>query len=203
MKCNVGKVRLKIPKGWTLIPGPSDVPDCVALFSKTDSARCAVQLQPTVLDECMPFDEPQVVIDGIHGALEDNQGLVEVKAGSEERGRFIYSIVKSLQEPSGVLYILTMDLAVGTGYVRLQGWFSEVGTTGMRDNMVFAMKIKGGTQDFECIRAGWARDPYDKDYTRGALMNASEGELYDELFPDHPLSVARRFVSEIVKANLH
>ena len=177
-------------------------PDCVALFSKTDSARCAVQLQPAVQDECMPFDEPQQVIDGIHDVLEDNQGLIEVKAASQERGRFIYSIVKSQSEPSGMLYILTADLAVRSGYVRLQGWFSEVDTTGMRDNMVFAMKLKGAAQDFDRIRSGWTQDPYDKDYTRGALMNASEAECYDELFPSHPLSVTRRFVAQIIEGNL-
>ena len=203
MKCNVGDVSLEIPEGYTQIDDEEVPPECVAFFTQTPSANCAVQLQPSGRDECMPFDEPQVVIDGIHGALGEKQGLVDVKAGSEKQGRFIYSIVKSQNEPSGMLYILTMDLEVSTHYVRLQGWFNEAGTTGIRDSTVFAMRLKSNLSDFERIHEGWVQDPYDKDFVRGALMNESEKEEFDEAFPDHPLSVARRFASDIVKANLH
>lgn len=38
-------------------------------------------------------------------------------------------------------------------------------------------------------------------YNRGIHMNLSEREVFDVFIPDHPLSEARRFVSEITKMN--
>ena len=45
----------------------------------------------------------------------------------------------------------------------------------------------------------WWFDPYDKDYKHPFLMNLSEKEEYDELFPDHPLSQCRKFVKYITE----
>ena len=47
--------------------------------------------------------------------------------------------------------------------------------------------------------AGWVCDPYDKDYTRGARMNLSEQEKYDEMFPGFPLSMCREFIRVVTE----
>ena len=44
----------------------------------------------------------------------------------------------------------------------------------------------------------WCCDPYDIDYKNGCLMNRSEDEKYDAMFPMHPLAQARAFVYDIV-----
>jgi len=48
---------------------------------------------------------------------------------------------------------------------------------------------------------GWVADPYDPTYMQGALMNLSEKEEYDEAFPNHPLSQARKIVKFLIENN--
>ena len=45
---------------------------------------------------------------------------------------------------------------------------------------------------------GWSKDPYDENITTGVLMNQSEKEEYDEMFPGFPLTMCREFVRCIV-----
>ena len=45
--------------------------------------------------------------------------------------------------------------------------------------------------------AGWTKDPYDESYRRGALMNLSELEEFDEQFPGSALSMCRELVKAI------
>ena len=44
------------------------------------------------------------------------------------------------------------------------------------------------------INQGWTCDPYDEKIDRGALMNISEQERFDEMFPGFPLSMCRELV---------
>ena len=66
--------------------------------------------------------------------------------------------------------------------------------------MVFSI-IKSAAPDrsVEDIFGGWTRNPYDESVKDGALMNLSEQEEYDEMFPEHPLSMCRKFVKCIVE----
>lgn len=45
------------------------------------------------------------------------------------------------------------------------------------------------------------RDPYDENYKEGFLMNVSEDESMDEQFPDHPLSMLRKYVKWVIENN--
>ena len=47
----------------------------------------------------------------------------------------------------------------------------------------------------------WARDPYVPDYKNGLLMEWTEDEKYDDLFPYDPLSEARSFIRYLVANN--
>ena len=141
---------------------PEDPPHCRTYGYETPGALCYVQVYPISAEQAMPYEDPRAVIDGIHGALAEDQGLIEVSSGITRLDRrYLYSVVKSLKQPSGVQYCLTLHLEFPGCNMQVKAFFDEWGTTGVRDAMV-----------------------YDTD-----------------LFPDHPLSEARRFVREVIGLN--
>jgi hypothetical protein len=111
-----------------------------------------------------------------------------------------YSIVKTKLNPSGMQYILTMHIDYGTDTICVQSFFSEKGMTGQRDSIVLDRLISEGVVTMPDF-SNWKSDPYDKNYSRGLLMNLSELRKYDEQFPTHPLSEIRKFVDFIIKNN--
>lgn len=192
---------------------PGDPAGSVALGWDTSGSGCFVTLAPLDGNEAMPTDDPRAIIDGIHEALDDDQGLVEVQTGASAAGRpFSYSVVKTAQVPSGVQYGLLLHLLdpdegrQPPANVAVQGYFDEAGITGIRDAFVYNRLLKqegrtpGGSLDAADM-AKWRRDPYDPAFTRGNLMNLSERPEYDETFPEHPLSQLRRFVRALLAEN--
>lgn len=128
--------------------------------------------------------------------MSDLQGLIEVKSGEASGNAFIYSIVKTLKEEiPGVQYTLMLDKQCDDEIVRVQGFFDEIGTTGMRDNLVFALFEPD--EELEQRMTDWVCDPYDPSYAHGKPMNMSEQESFDEQFPGHPLSMCRELVRAI------
>ena len=191
----IAGAKLTLPDGYLPMRHmPDDPPHSLPLGMETAGSTCLLMAMPIPSDQAMPYDDPRDVIDGIHGALAKDQGLVEVGSGKAASGaRLIYSVVKTAVEPSGTQYALTLNLEGRRHDVCVQGFFDEAGTTGARDAAVFAMI--GASLD------GWSRDPYDPGITEGYLMNASESPDYDDAFPDHPLSLLRRLVAEIAEEN--
>jgi hypothetical protein len=187
---------LEINDAWQRLQStPEDPPESQAYGTATENCQCFLLVFPLDVRQTMPFDNPREVIDGIHNALADDQALIEVKSGNVGENRRIYSIIKTRQQPAGVQYALALDIATRNGAIRVQGFFDESGVTGTRDTVIYEMKRRDGTvgDDF----AGWAADPYDSDIQKPYLMNLSEREEFDAMFPQHPLSVARQFVREL------
>ena len=56
-------------------------------------------------------------------------------------------------------------------------------------------------EELDELMERWMQDPYDPDYRKGFLMNRSEVRELDEMFPWHPLSVARKLAEFIVTNN--
>ncbi len=182
---------------------PDDPPHSSAYGFETPDTGAFVMVCPMASEQAMPFGSPQSVIDGIHVALGENQGLIEVETGKTNAGRrFVYSVVKTLRERHGVQYCMTMHMDYGDCAVQVQGFFDELGTTGARDSMVFVLLEQQGTVRItENGIEGWNADPYDPEYNHGCLMNRSEEKGFDEHFPRHPLSEARRFAGELISLN--
>ena len=194
MKVNIGTIQVEIPENYQKIQSlPHDPPDAVTYAAQTESALVLMSLYPIASAKAMPFDTPQIVIDGIHSALGEDQGLIHVSAGQTNAGhKYIYSIVKTGIQPAGVQYVLTFHIQYSETVVSIQAFFEETGTTGLRDTVVYELARRDGKVNG--IFDGWMKDPYDPDYTRGLRMNLSEAEEYDSMFPSHPLSVCRRFL---------
>ena len=135
-----------MPERYELLESlPEDPPYTRSFGFQTSGALSYVITRPIPAGSAMPWDDPWSVIDGIHQALADDQGLIAVEKGVTKAGRrFIYSIVKSMKEPSGVQYCLTMHVEFEEFVVLVQGFFDEMGTTGIRDAMVYAMLSNEG-----------------------------------------------------------
>ena len=185
-------------------PMPEDPPNSEVYGYETSGAGCFVMCRPIPPEHAMPYDDPQAVIDGIHRELGDNQGLIEVERGKTGAGRrYLYSIVKTLQQSyGGVQYCMTMHIEYPECAVQVQGFFDELGSTGLRDCMVYnLLSQEGAGRTTDDGIESWCADPYDPGYTRGTLMNCSEKKGFDAQFPQHPLSEARRFVTELIALN--
>lgn len=141
------KYSLNIPDGYRKLkqtkPAEADdsLPKDILAYQKTtNNSDNLMMIFVTSEEDAMPYDEQQI-IDGIHETLDDRQGVIEVCTVEKDSGeRFVYSIVKTVKEPAGVLYYLRMNIFSPYGDIyELQATFEEIGTTGVRDSTIFAM----------------------------------------------------------------
>ena len=191
--------KLNIPDSFQLLQSMPDDPEGSVVYGmRNEGTICCVLLYPIDNSQAMPFDVDRIS-KGIHAGLGEKQGLIEIQAIQGNDGRkSVYSIVKTLREPSGVQYNLTLQIAYPKQLIHVQGYFDETGITGQRDASVHELAVKKklvkpGTFD------GWFEDPIDKDYKKGVLKNLSEDVEYDAMFPNHPLTVLRGFVNTVLE----
>ncbi len=130
------KLALLVPEGYEAIGRDSEFYKEVSealgiggfdlLYRQTENANIHVWMYKTSPERAMTFGDTASVIDGIHKALGDDQGLIEVNAGRTPRGYdFIYSIVKTYnQETLSVNYFLRMNIGKGEDILELQGYSS-------------------------------------------------------------------------------
>ena len=195
------KLTIQFPEKYESLAALPEDPEGALSFGKdTSGAVCFVQTYPIKEKEMMPLNDNQSIIDAIHGSLGEKQGLIEVSNGTTKYNKqYVYSIVKSGRQPSGMNYILTMHLVKNGLALCIKGQFEERGTTGARDATVYeyARRENLVTETGK----GWFKDPYDENYTKGLVMNLSEDRKYDYSFPKHPLSELRKLVAYIIENN--
>ena len=201
-------ISLSLPDQYRQVKSmPGDPPRSTSYGMETEGSQVLLTLYPSENDQTALFDNPQALIDSIHDTLADDQGLIEVNTGTTKAGRrYSYSIVKTVLRDnaasSGTQYCLTMDIEYPNSVVSVNGFFSENGTPGIRDNTVFEFMRKENALTMTPTGfSGWNQDPYDPLFTKGIPMNQSETPAYDELFPLHPLSETRKFVRVIIQNN--
>ena len=170
-------------------------------IGETNAVLCAYAVDK---QSSMDFTNPQSVVDYLHAHMEDNEGIVEVGCGQTSKGNpIIFNILKKTLYDDGRpgnCYLIHLNLEIKNSGDFIHGVFRECGTTGIRDNTVFAEYCHYHSE-FEGPSEGWCSDPYDPYYTKGFLMNISEQQKFDEFFPGHPLSQARAYINYIAKSN--
>lgn len=172
---------------------------CVNYGMKTTCCNSIIQAFPVIPNCNMKYYDVPIIINGINQSLDDNSALIEVNAGKTISNRqYSYSIIKIKNNPSGVIYYLIMFIAYGNVAINIKGDFIEAGMTGIRDTTIWELARRKGLVSIT-DNSGWCFDPYDKNSKRSYLMNLSEKEEYDEMFPDHPLSQCRKFVKLIIQ----
>ena len=183
-------------------PLPDDPPGSVVFEKDTREATNILMFFFIGKGEAMPFDDWNGLIASMHNCLGENQGLLAVCTGVTAGAcvPFVYTVVKSLKQPSGVQYILTFQMDFESEVLNLQGYFDEEGVTGIRDAAIYEQAMREGIISAR-DRSKWCADPYQPDFRFGALMNLAEQERFDDAFPSHPLSELRRFVKTFISDN--
>jgi hypothetical protein len=126
-------------------------------------------------------------------------GLISSELHDEDGLRAYVTIGKvPLPEgQKGMSYILILDVhnLEDNTLDQVQMRFNELGTTGLRDNLMvhplmelFDIPMEGFSPEV------YNQDPYEVDFREGNLRNFSELEQFDALFPFHPLSVLRQHI---------
>lgn len=155
----------------------------------------------------LPPDLPNMDIEKLRSFYRDQVsnhkgGLVEVEMLNLQGYNAIRTIFKISQEPFGMTYLASITIPFNNCSFVIKIQAPEVGTTGMRDNII-AMKLlqEGKINISDNGYEGWFNDPYDATIKEGVLKNLSEQRKYDNDFPQHPLSKTRTLLDKI-EANI-
>jgi hypothetical protein len=124
-----------------------------------------------------------------------NGAIVEVNSTTVSSLPALRTIVKIKQEPCGMTYVAaaTVPFAQCSFVAKVQ--CPERGLTGIRDTAVAAKLGLVGA-------SGWASDPYMSRVRNPILRNRSDDQEWDDVFPEHPLSRARRHLKHLCLLSL-
>jgi hypothetical protein len=148
---------------------------------------------------------PLDVVDELRLALSRNASasgaaIVEADVIQVDGCKAVRQCVKLRQPQSGMVYIGAITLPFRDFSFVLKIQCAERGMTGMREAYVVSEKLESGeihpSADGKSM-IGWMKDPYDTARTSGLARTLADDGKYDERFPDHPLSRARRFLSTV------
>lgn len=180
---------------------PNDPKGTKAYGFMSENASCILTAYPIRPEEAMDYADEAGLIKGIHKSVDKNQALIEVGTGRTNwHKRYIYSIVKTLKE-NGVQYFVLLHLQrFAEKDLCVKAFYDEQGVTGQREALVYAMLKSDGTLDKLGGLDGWSVDPYDHSFKNDFLMNLSELEQFDESFPNHPLTMARQMIKQVVNS---
>lgn len=199
--------------GWEL----QQRDDAMAVWADSDGDVLAINFFDTKPDIPAPRIGPDALRDYFRQqTVATRGGIVEVdtvRIHDIDCGRLV---VKARQEPTGFTFqgtcvVPRQDFSF---VVRVQ--CQERGTTGMREAAVMVIELPDPEYEDPPEDApvnpifpeakpagkikGWFKDPYDSKYDRSALYNLADQQKYDDRFPDHPLSRARRKLARIIKS---
>lgn len=190
---------------------PEQSPNTLTFNIIGEGYRGAMAVQTIEQNTVMPFGQDENIIATIHErGIDDQSGLLAIKSVTSPKGiPFVYSLFKRLipqDKGGGVMYTLTIYIQGDNTAYQIQSMIGEYGMTGMRDSMILPQMLSQGKvtmvpgDDGQPPKMqGWSSDPYDPNFTKGIPMNLSESEEYDAQFPNHPLSVIRKLLSEVTE----
>lgn len=116
-------------------------------------------------------------------------------------------IVKARQQPTGFTFRGTCVIPKRDFSFVFRVQCVERGTTGARESVVMLTELPNPEYEPDPIQEphplfpnaiprgrikGWFKDPYDSTFDSTALRTLADDEKYDDKFPNHPLSRARR-----------
>jgi hypothetical protein len=140
-------------------------------------------------------------------ALAEGQraGLIEVIIGEHPTTDDYAFIYKRLKVPAFTFFGMVRKPASAGSWI----WMviaGERGTTGVREAVIAGQLMNSGRLTVESYETSWAQDPYDPSYRgvdRSTLRYLSDGEEYDRMFPEHPLTKVRREVHRLFHLRLN
>ncbi|MBR3164099.1 hypothetical protein IKF15_02240 [Candidatus Saccharibacteria bacterium] len=203
MNVVIENIAIELPDRYRQIEtNINDAPGAYSFIRQTPTMACIVSLYVITTDKHIPFDDVPSVISGLHHNLADNQGLIEVNAGTTPlKRKYLYSITKTRNQ-AGIQYALTFQLGMFAGgrLIQIEIYGNELASFGLREEAVYTIAKRNGKIGTDGL-TGWENDPYDPSFRHGFLMNLSESSFYDKVFPDHPLTEIRRLKDDLVADN--
>jgi len=134
-------------------------------------------------------------------SYESGGAIIEVKKVKIGLFDTIKTILKFPKQPSGMVYIGSYIIPFKNLSYVVKVVCVEEGMTGIRDSAVLQIMIINGTvkikNEEEGRLKGWMRDPYDDSINLPFMMNLSESDKFDDIFPNHPLSRLRKYLKHI------
>ncbi len=126
--------------------------------------------------------------------IQHNGGLIQADFSELSTYKAIRTIFKIPQKPSGIVYLasLTIPFKNCSYVIKIQA--PEIEDVGLRDSTIRERLMKEGIIN---LKENWFIDPYRSNFKKGTLMNRSEEPVHDMNFENHPLSQARKLISEI------
>jgi hypothetical protein len=127
-----------------------------------------------------------------------NGGVIEVDLSQQDQLTIIKTLFKIPQARGGTTYLASLTLPFKTCSYVLKVQSAETGPTGMRETLIADKLLSNNrSTSLEERLSEWSADPYAPHFKKGILMNQSEDEIYDALFPNHPLTQARKIITQI------
>jgi hypothetical protein len=195
---------LVINDRWQIVnKKPDDPKELSVIGLNHQNCYSIVFLNPIPEKEIMPIWDKNLTINSVRHYLDENQGIIEID-NNLEKFPFIYTIIKIPKQEHGNHYLFKFHIQMNNVFYQIDGMFDEMGVTGIRDNTIYEKCRRDGIVNIEETNGkinliGWNEDPYDKNYKKGFLMNLSEKREFDEYFPYHPLSEARKLLGELIE----
>ena len=189
----------------------------IGLSTDETEAICFISDMTLSSWDSMLDDDVRTIASVLRMKLQCNQGIVEVNKGNTASGkRYVYNITKESVQgdysvPYRTCYCIDLTMEVSNGTLNIRGTFGDGNAPSKRERTVHKILLE---EHMEAEERGdnstnygvwydnnWLCDPYDRNWTKGFLMNESEGREYDEMFPGHPLTEARELVDYLILNN--
>jgi len=129
--------------------------------------------------------------------IANNMGLIECDCCTFSNMPSVYMLAKIPMEPRGFVFVASHTLPRKDHSVVLKYQAMESGITGIREAGVMAMLPTPEIDETTNRIVGWCEDPYDSSLEYSVMRNKADAKEYDEMFPDHPLSRARKFMDQL------
>ncbi len=132
------------------------------------------------------------------------RGIVSVEVVSAA-GVLGAKVIEKFKERPANSYEGTLAIPLKSAHCAITVRSTEHGMTGFREAIVTALLRQSGElelpelpeSDRPVKRKGWCLDPYDPRHDTSALYSLSDDPRLDALFPDHPLSNVRMWLTRV------
>jgi hypothetical protein len=176
----------------------------IRLWETPDRDRLELHYFPLKPDILAPLDDLNALRKFYRDTVsEHGRAVIEVDVVNiDDNFKGVKTLFKVPQHPTGMTYLASLTIPFRDFSFVLKVQCRETGITGMRDSAVFKQMMTDGTlsdSPLDMMSSGWFRDPYDPEITTPLMMNRSEEEAFDPMFPDHPLSRARRTQAHLIR----
>ena len=191
----IGKRHIDVPSGFDVLASTEDLPlpqNKTTLNITSKNVKGSLQIwEGTHLP--FTFEPLEMWVSETRGKMTGKCAIIEMSISEKDGVKYRHFIGKRKIPGRGLVYVFSLDIAYEDCLIQTKGWFEETGDSGLREARVLDEKLANG--EVSLPLKGWQSDPFDPDLNLDFARNLSEDPKYDAVFPDHPLSICRSFIS--------